>query len=328
MWSLRSFLNTDTPVLSKIWNQHHASIDSNSTTSVSIWDAAVLSKPYFIADELILAIDPIHGPVGFVHFGFVGNRGLELLSEDHAAIHALCVLPGPDEDAIADFLLTNADAALASRGAKSCSALGGGERSGFYLGIADGDNLMGVLASDTKSQRWFSKAGYQPVRPTECWELDLSMFRPPMDRNQIQARRSCSVGQILDENFDDWWTSVVLGHCDQSRFHLMAKPASNIVALLKCWYPDPSILGLDSSVIRLILEEPPESVEAREQFVYLLAESLRQLQQERKRLVQAVVSAEKHRTVSLLNRLGFKSTLHGLILEKAYQPGESAWGIS
>ena len=327
MWSLRSFLNTDTPVLTKIWNQHHASIGSNSATTVSIWDTAVLSKPYFDARELVLAVDPLNGPVGFVHYGFVGNRGLEHLSKDHSAIHALCVLPGPDEDRIAELLLDHAEQDLTARGAQSCSALGGGERSGFYLGIAEGDNLMGVLASDAKSQRWFLKAGYQPVRPTECWALDLTMFRPPMDRLQIQARRTCTVGQILDENFDDWWTSVVLGHCDQTRFHLMVKPIARIVSVLKCWFPDPGILGLDSSIVRIMLEEPPESDEAREQFVYLMAESLRQLQQERKRLVQVVVSAEKHRTVSLLNRLGFKSVQHGLVFEKSFKPGVSAWGM-
>lgn len=327
MWTLRSFLNSDTPALSKLWNQHHASVGSLSVTSTNIWDTAVLSKPYFNADELIIAVDSLNDPVGFIHYGFVGNRGLEHLSNDHAAVHALCVRPGPDENAISELLLQHAESDLTKRGAQSCSAIGGGERSGFYLGIADGDNLMGVLANDFKSQNWFTKAGYQPVRPTECWELVLATFRPPMDRMQIQARRSCTVGQILDENFDDWWTSVVLGHCDQTRFHLMVKPIASIVAILKCWYPDPGILGLDASVVRLILDEPPEEEEAREQFVYLLAESLRQLQQERKRLVQVVVSAEKHRTVRLLNRLGFKSSLHGLVLEKAFRPGVSAWGI-
>ncbi len=325
MAAIRGFLNTDTPALAKIWNQHHASIDSNSRTSPAIWDICVLSKPYFRADELAIALDSNNNPLGFVHFGFVGDKGLQSLSQDHAAIHALCITPNPDEDLIAKDLLAYAESSLIERNARSCSGIGGGERTGFYLGIADGDNLMGVLASDQKSQRWLSAAGFRPLRPTECWELELAMFRPPMDRMQIQARRACTIGRILDEDYEHWWTSTALGHCDQTRFHLMTKSSSRLVGVLTGWFPEPSILGLDASIVRITLDEPPASEEAREQFLYLASESLRQLQQERKHLARAVVSADKQRMVSLLLRLGFRSVDHGLVFEKAFHGTESAW---
>ncbi len=325
MWSIRSFLNTDTPALSKLWTLHYASIDSPSICPVSVWDVCILSKPYFRADELALAVDSLQNPVGFIHFGFVGDRGLQSLSQDHAAIHQLCVLPGPDEDKIAEQLLTYAEITLRKRGAISCSGIGGAERSGFYLGIGEGDNMMGVLANDPKSQRWLARGGFSPIRPTECWELELSRFRPPMDRLQIQVRRSCTIGRILEEDYQHWWTSVVLGHCEQARFHLMLKQPPSLGGELMYWSTEPGIASLDSSVVRLVLTDHLATEEGREQFVYLVSESLRQLQQERKRLVRAVVSADQQRSVSLLHRLGFRSVDHGLLFEKAYQTGESAW---
>lgn len=326
MWSLRAFLNTDTPALAKLWGLHHASIHSLAACPVHIWDTCVLSKPYFKAEELVLAIDELHNPVGFIHFGFVGNRDLQSQSKDHAAVHRICIAPCPGEDAIASQLLLHAEHELRSDGAKTCSALGGGDRSGFYLGIADGDNLMGLFANDFKTQRWLTEAGFAPVRPTECWELDLSVFRPPMDRMQIQARRTCTIGRMLDEDYDHWWTSTVLGHCEQTRFHLMIKSPPSLAGVVSCWHPDPSIVGLDSSVVRMVLSDLPETDEAQEQYTYLLAESLRQLQQERKRLVRVVASANQQRIVSLLHRLGFRSVEHGLLFEKAYEAGVSAFG--
>ena len=202
------------------------------------------------------------------------------------------------------------------RGAIVCTGLGAGGVGGFYQGIADGDNLMGVVASDTKSQKWLHEAGFVPNRPTECWELDLASFRPPMDRMQIQTRRTCTIGRMLDEDYEHWWTSTVLGHCEQTRFHLMLKSPPSLGGVLMCWYPDPSLVGLDSSLVRMILPEVPAGEESREQFLYLVAESMRQLQHDKKRTVRSVASADQQRTITLLQRLGFRSVDHGLIFEK------------
>lgn len=84
-----------------------------------------------------------------------------------------------------------------------------------------------------------------------------------------------------------------------------------------CWYPDPSLVGLDSSLVRMILPDAPESEESREQFLYLVAESMRQLQQDKKRAVRSVASADQQRTITLLQRLGFRSVDHGLIFAKS-----------
>jgi len=98
----------------------------------------------------------------------------------------------------------------------------------------------------------------------------------------------------------------------------MLKNPATLSGLLTCWFPEPSLVGVDSSIVRLLLPDAPEIEDSREQFVYLVAESLRQLQQDRKRLVRAVVSADQQQSINLLQRLGFRSVEHGLLFEKRF----------
>ncbi len=310
---IRSFLNTDTPQLSKLWTAHHAAVQSRSACSVSVWDQCILSKPFFDRDELLVAVTPDELPVGFIHFGFAGNSQGTRASETESLIHKICVAPSPDEDAIGLALLTRALDSLRSRGAKTCTSLGCMDHNAFYLGVGDGDHLMGVVARDARTQRWLNQSGFIPTRPTESWDLDLSSFRPPMDRTQISIRRTCTVGRLLDEDSNQWWLSSVFGHCEQIRFNLVLRSPPRVENELMFWYPDPTISGVDGSVVRLWMPTVPESEEVRERFIYLMAESLRQLQQDRKHTVRAYACADQQSTVSMLQRLGFRSTEHGMI---------------
>ena len=310
---IRSFLNTDTPFLAKLWHDHHLAFHSKSACPVSVWDQCVLSKPFFHSNELQLAINAAGIPVGFVHFGFSSNDDGTGISGSEAIVHKICVAPQADEDAIAAALLDRAVSELRARGAVHCNALGTTEANAFYLGVGEGDNLMGVVAKDTRTQRWLSHAGFVPTRPTECWELDLSSFRPPMDRTQIGIRRTCTVGRLLDEDTHAWWLSSVLGHCEQIRFNLVLRSPPKVESEIMFWFPDPTIAGVDSSVVRLWLPEVPVVDDARERFVYLMAESLRQLQQEKRRAVRTFATADQQRTITLLGRLGFRSVEHGVV---------------
>ncbi len=316
VWTIRSFLNTDTPVLAKLWHDHHSAFQSKSECSISVWDQCILSKPFFKIDSLVLAINKDRAPVGFIHFGFASNSDGSGESDSSAILHRICIAPNEQEDAIAKCLIEHALKSLRSQEAKELSAYGSTESNAFYLGVGEGDNLMGVFAKDVRSQRWLAQAGFTLSRPTECWELELSAFRPPMDRTQISIRRTCTVGRLLDEDTHEWWLSSVLGHCEQIRFNLVLRTPPKVENEIMFWFPDPTILGVDSSVVRLWLPSVPEADEAKERFVYLMAESLRQLQQERRRAVRTFASANQQRSITLLQRLGFHSVEHGMVFAK------------
>jgi ribosomal protein S18 acetylase RimI-like enzyme len=315
--TIRPFLNTDTPSLAQLWSEHHSSYSPLSQCPVNVWDQCILSKPFFRRENLLLSFDANRRPLGFIHFGFGSNAGGTRISDSQAIIHKICVKPHSEEGSIASELIAKALASLEEMGAVDCTALGTTDRNAFYVGISEGDNLMGVLARDIRTQHWLANAGFQPVRPTECWEVSLPSFRPPMDRLQIQVRRTCTVGRLIDEDARQWWVSSVLGHCEQVRFNLVLRTPARVEGELMFWFPDPTISGVDSQVVRLWLPAVPPTEDARERFIYLMAESLRQLQQERKQVVRTFASADQQPTVTLLQRLGFQSVEHGVIFAKA-----------
>jgi GNAT superfamily N-acetyltransferase len=313
VWSIRSFLNTDTPSLAHIWSDHHSAYGSSSRCNSSLWDQCILSKAYFSPDHLLLAIDP-HGEAhGLIHFGAALAEDGKYLSGDTGMIHRLCVRPHADEDRIAKLLLERACQHLSSEGLNRCLAVGALEASSFYLGIAEGDNRMGVSAADQRLQHWLIDGRFKPHTPTECWEVSLESFRPPMDRMQISIRRACTISRVLDEYQSNWWISTVLGHCDQVRFSLVSRGPDRTEMEVMLWYPDATIRGVDSATARLKLPSIPDDEENRERLIHLIAESLRQLQTERKRAVRVVASAQNPSCTRLLQRLNFRTTDHGMI---------------
>lgn len=313
VWSIRSFLNTDTPSLAHIWSDHHSAYGSSSRCNASLWDQCILSKAYFSPDQLLLAMDGSGEVHGLIHFGPALDNDGENLSGDTGMIHRLCIRPHIDEDAIAKLLLEQAHRHLMSVGLTQCLAVGALESSSFYLGIAEGDNRMGVSAADQRLQNWLIDDHFQPYIPTECWEVSLDSFRPPMDRMQISIRRACTISRVLDEYQSNWWISTVLGHCDQVRFSLVSRGPDRTEMEVMLWYPDATIRGVDSTTARLKLPSIPDDEENRERLIHLIAESLRQLQAERKRAVRVVASAQNPACTRLLQRLNFRTTDHGMI---------------
>jgi hypothetical protein len=309
VWRIRSFLNTDPPHLAKIWNEHHAAALSSSRCSLNLWDQCVLSKLYFRPEHLLLALDENDFSVGFVHFG-EGMPGAPI-----GLIHALCVIPNADELRIADQLVAHAVGVMCQAGLSRCQAIGSISSSIFYQGIADGDNLMGVLDTDTRTAGWLEQSGFRPTTESQCWDLSLDAFRPPVDRQQIAIRRTCSISRILEESHPDWWISAVLGHGDQSRFHLLAHGAERSEMEVLFWSPDATIRGVDSNISRLFLPAMVSDEIHRERLICLIAESARQLQQERKRTIRAVIAQTDNSLQIVLSRLGFRSTRRGRLME-------------
>jgi hypothetical protein len=236
-------------------------------------------------------------------------------------IHRLCVTPQPEESAIAAALIEHALDAMQGRGMRRCHGLGAPTTSSFYLGVAEGDNLLGVLTRDTRVRTWLTSAGFQPVTPTVQWSVQLESFRPPMDRTQIAIRRSCTISRLLDDYPSHWWMSNILGHCDQSRFHLRSRGSEPMEMELMLWTPDATIRGVDSSTVRFFMPPVPSDDENRERLVYLIAEALRQVQSERnKRQVRVATTSSDTASARVLQRLGFAALEHGMVFECTLAP--------
>ncbi len=316
-YSIRHFRNTDTAHLTRIWNLHHSASRSCDPIMNSVFDSCVISKPYFEAEDLLLIEDDCR-PLGFVHVGYGCDEAKSNVDYKQALIACLCVEPHRDEEMIADNLIEAAIARIEKRGSLDVIAIGSPSRYAFYVGVAAGDGLMGVVATDIRLQRWLVHNRFQPIRPTECWEVDLSSFRPPMDRGQFAVRRAASVVRVLDELQEEWWDAVVLGHTEQIHFQLFSRQHNAITNEVSFWYTDQAFSGISSHAARIWLPKFPEDVEGRDRYVFLLSEAFRQLQSERFSAVRAIAAPDQQANVSVLQRLSFRSVEHGLVFQRKF----------
>jgi hypothetical protein len=306
--------------LTRIWNLHQSANRSCDPISNSVFDACVIAKPFFVAEDLLILEEDTR-PVGFAHVGYGGDESKSDIDFQKAMLACLCVEPHSDEAGIADSLIQAAMGRIESRSSSDVIAIGSPSRYAFYVGMAPGDGLMGVVATDTRLQRWLTHNRFDPSRPTECWEVDLASFRPPMDRGQFAVRRSASVVRVLDEFQEQWWDAVVLGHTEQIRFQLFSRQQSAITNEVSFWYTDQAFSGISSQAARIWLPKFPEDNEGRDRYVFLLSEAFRQLQTERFSTVRAIASPDQQASVSVLQRLSFRSVEHGLVFERRLRVG-------
>jgi hypothetical protein len=154
---IRSFINTDTHSLCEVWNAHHAGLAVGKISSMH-FELAVLAKPYFVAEDLLVALD---GGVmrGFLHLSSGSLAELTEADSKRGVLSALCVVPGSDEAEVAAALLSRADVLLAESGATSCATRPMPPDCLFYVGLGAGDSMMGITTADQRTYGWLVKAG-------------------------------------------------------------------------------------------------------------------------------------------------------------------------
>ena len=142
-----TFRNSDPPRLAEIWRDQPPQRGLIQPVSPALLEQFVFSKPYFDPAGLILATDGEQA-VGFVHAGFGPNETQTEIDTEIGTTYQLMLRSGARHDALADELLSRAEAYLRDRGAKVIYAGGIRPLNGFYLGLYGGSELPGVLASD------------------------------------------------------------------------------------------------------------------------------------------------------------------------------------
>ncbi len=309
---IRNFENTDLGLLASIWQQHYQEAGIASSCPTTVWEYCVLSKPFFDPNDFLIARWEGEA-VGFVHFANSGNAEGTDSDPSVGLINSLCVIRHPEESRIAQQLLSESTARLKRRGAKMVLGGSSPKHFAFYLGILPGDGMLGVPSCDVRFQQWLLHDGMRPWQPTARWELELASYRPPMDRTQIQIRRQFQVNRVVDGQQLPWWIATSFGHAEQQHFQLASRSQLQLVSSVTFWQPDTTIRGLDSSGYMMVFEVATDEPEARDRLVFLLSESLRQLQQDRVERVRVVSLSDQVAATNVLQRLGFRSTETGVV---------------
>lgn len=321
---IRPFLNTDLPALCELWNVYHRDQVLGIPLDLERMELFVQAKPYFDREQLLVCVRSGE-PVGFAQLCPIPDVLLENADRSRMGIAALCTQPGEDESDIAAQLLMAAEEYCRSQAVASCWFRPALPFCSYYVGLGPADSLAGVLSGEAKLCQWLSQAGYKPAIPTTVWELDLLSFQAPADRIQMLVRRRSYVEKQLQEPLMPWWQSCVLGHAEVTAFHLTDRVAMKILQEVVMWSIGPSLRPHPESVVWLwppsmeyLPADSPVEISASDRLLFLLAESLRELQAEQVDTVRAITHAESNDLHRVLNRLGFKASESGIVFERLF----------
>jgi len=302
----RPFRNADPPALSRIWNAEPPVADMIQPLKLLHWDRFVLSKPYFTSSGLLLALRDDRA-VGFVHASLQGSLATGNGAADrHGALSMLHVVPDGEDCLIARQLIERGESFLREQGVATVQAGGLDPIDPFYFGLY-GAATPGVRVSDTRRLKWFTAAGYQEAKRYQVRQIDLAMFRPPVDRQLMQIRRLYDVSLEYDWPIGSPNEACTVGILDRVRYRAKHQTHGSI---------DASVTLIDLNAISGIFSPRRYAVERIDAaaahwesglVTYLLVDTVRQLQAYGVSSLQAHVDAAATVQQQVLDRLGFRN---------------------
>lgn len=312
----RSFRNRDLPALAEIWRSQAPERALMQPMSADLFEMHVLSKPYFEAAGLIVALDD-ELPVGFAHAGFGPTDDEAGLSTQMGVTCLVLVRPNYHRRGIGGELLARSEQYLRSRGA--LVLYGGGIRplNPFYLGLYGGSELPGVMTSDAAARRLYESHGYVEIDRCIVLHRELGGFRPPVDRQQMQIRRRFTIQEVADPRLRTWWEACTYGAFDLTRFDLAEREAGPSVATALLWTMGPLATSWGVRAAGLIEIEVVEPRRRTGLATFLLAEAMRRLEVvQGVSLVEAQTMCHNTAALALYRKLGFAEIDQGTVYRK------------
>jgi ribosomal protein S18 acetylase RimI-like enzyme len=300
----RAFRNADPPQLAEIWRSQAGKRALMQPMSAAVFERYVLSKPTFDPAGLIVA-DAGGRLVGFAHAGFGPTADRSGLAREAGVTSVVLVKPEADSGVAAE-LLSRAELYLRGRGAK---ALYGGGRyplSPFYYGLYGGSELSGVPDSDPESQAAFAAAGYRAAGRSLVLERDLARFRPAVDRQQIQIRRTTRVEAQVDPPPANWWDAVIFEPFDRTRWTLVEHSGGPPLASVYLWNLETMIGTWGVHAVGIVDLEVLSERRRRGLATNLLGEAFRQLQTQGITLAEVHVPETNAAALGVFRHLGFE----------------------
>lgn len=316
MYHLRPFRNSDPPSLCRIWNRQRRQRGLAQPLTPSLLEIAAFSKPYFDPQGLIVA-QREGQVVGFVHAGFGCSDDGSSLSTDFGVTSMLMVDPESAEPSLAPELLAASEDYLHARGAKVLYAGGIRPLDPYYLGFYGGSELPGVLESDAEHQELYRASGYDEIDRVVVMHCELGRFRAPINRQQMQLKRTVSCELEYDPPCLSWWENCTWGTHERVRFSLTDGTGNPPPAAVTLWNIEPLASTWGLRVCGLIDLEVVSQRRRQGLATYLLGEAFRQVFVQGFTLIEAQTMQHNAPAIALYKKLGFVPIDHGSVLRKA-----------
>jgi ribosomal protein S18 acetylase RimI-like enzyme len=311
----RSFRNNDVPQLVDIWRSQPPQRGLAQPMSVELFEQLVLSRPYFENQGLIVALDD-NRAIGFAHAGFGPTDDESTLSRDYGVISMLLLRPEYQQLEIGRELLAACEAHLTGSGAKVLYAGGIRPLAPFYFGLYGGSELPGVLASETFSHELYRASQYREIDRVVILRTELARFRAPVDRVQMQIRRTYMLVETPNAPMRSWWEACALERFDVARFDLAERNANASAATARFWIMETVAGGWGAHAAGLLDLEVASPDRRRGLATFLVSESLRRLSSQGIAIVEVQTMAANSAARKLYQKLGFQEVDEGIVYRK------------
>jgi GNAT superfamily N-acetyltransferase len=315
VYHFRPFRNSDPPLLAEIWRDQPPQRGLMQPVTAGILEQLVFSKPYFDPAGLIVAFEA-DTAAGFVHAGFGANDEQTGLSTEAGTTYQLMLRAAHRNDALADDLLSRAEAYLRQRGTQVI--YGGGIRplDAFYLGLYGGSELPGVLASDPVFGAACLRNGYREVDRVIVMQLDLADYRPPVTRAQRQLRRELAIHEVYAPSARCWWESCTAGDSDRLRLSLTAVGSNEPLASVDFWDIEPLATSWGVPTVGMLDLEVAATRRRQGLATFILSEAFTRLRNRGVVRIEAQTMQSNEPALALYERLGFARVDEGVVYRK------------
>jgi len=311
----RPFLNTDPPLVIKLWRSQPVFRGFHSNLTVADFELHVLSKPYFERDGFLVAIrlgeDGQPELLGMVHASFDVNPELGDLNKSVGIVSQLRLRAFDRQSEVEDRLLQLADEYLRRNGAAEVWFGSRFPQAPFYLGLYGGSRVPGVLEEDTAVVAALQRNGFVKVNEIAILQRELGHVQSISGRKQLLVRRNYLISAIADPLEKSWWECCTLGMAERDRFTIGRKKDNHVAGTVSFWDLQPMGAFIHSNCRGLydLSINPDDQRSGLASF--LVCEAMKRLASNGVTLVEAQTEMSNEASIGLFEKLEFTTVTKG-----------------
>ncbi|MGB7345460.1 MAG: hypothetical protein WBD20_14695 [Pirellulaceae bacterium] len=306
MADIRTFQNSDLPALAEVWSQHWSAIGPPPPVSTAIIEQAVLSRTFFNAQDLHVAV--VEGVIqGWTHFI------PDVFDPSQAIISAICFTPSGLQSC--DQLLAHAESVIASRGFSHIVVGPLRDEVTGYVGLAPLGHGIGVSVNDTRTASLLSRRAFASGPSVARMTATTNPYRMPVSREWMQLQRST---RVQTEHWipADARHASAMAHLDMEHHELVDHRSNESLASLAIWLSDPEAQVMDCSRAIIDLHQAHQRGKLESAESFLIGSVVQLLANRRIFLAETSVDQEKLELIDQLAKLNFEIAEQGQRWEK------------
>jgi len=325
MSNIRLFKNADLPALVSVWIGHWAAAGPPPPVSLAMIEQTLLAKTFFDASSLLVAQH--EGEVaGWCHY-FPENQQLPAndasatvtdsgAGERAAVLGAIC-FSNDAGSKICDELLAAAERAVQAAGFTSLQIGPLRDRTYGYSGLAPIGHGLGVPVNDTRTSSLLSRSGYRRSKAVERLRLSTSQYRPPVNREALQLRRTTRI-ETTPFIPATAIAASTMAHFDIEHHCLYEHRTGTLQAQIELWTSDPEAQVMDCAESILDLGPLHDHGELSPHEFFLITSIAQSLANRRVFAIETCVDSDKKTLLDQLHAMNFETQQQGHRWEKIF----------